>query len=280
MTAKEMRGLFRGEPRSGTPERVEASGIMTGGIPFSRIGSGPPLVFIRTLTPSWQNPRGLRAWAERRMLKSAARTHGVYALGRIGQLPDQLTMADLAARYAHAIQDYFGHAVPVIGWSTSAAIALQLAADYPQLVHRLVVIAGACRLSDTGRRMQSRYTRRLIRGDRAAASEMVPGVHRSRFSRWIVSAALALTPPASDSHGLIAMLDAEDHFDLTTRLSEVVAPTLVIAGGRDTFYPPVLTRITADGVQNGRRVLYRRRKHHQIAVGRRFRADLAGFLVP
>ncbi|MEO6827125.1 MAG: alpha/beta hydrolase [Microbacteriaceae bacterium] len=274
--------MFREGPGSRTPKRTTGrgamAGVMVGGIPFLRTGNGPPLVFIRTLTPSWQNPRGLRAWAERRMLKSAARTHSVYALGRSGELPDQLSMADFAAQYAGAIQDHFGMAVPVIGWSTSGAIALQLAADHPEVVERLVVIAGAARLSETGRRMQSRYTRRLIRGDRAAASEMVPQVYRSKLSRWVVSVMLASTPAAPDSHGLVVMLDAEDRFDLTPRLAEVTAQTLVIGGGRDVFYPPELTQITADGVRDGRRILYPYRKHHQIAVGARFRADLAGFL--
>jgi pimeloyl-ACP methyl ester carboxylesterase len=49
---------------------------------------------------------------------------------------------------------------------------------------------------------------------------------------------------------MVAFARAEDAFDLGERLGDITAPTLVIAGERDTVYSPDILRRTADGVRN------------------------------
>ena len=41
---------------------------------------------------------------------------------------------------------------------------------------------------------------------------------------------------------MIATIRAEDAFDIGKQLGEISAPTLVVGGGRDRFYPPELFR--------------------------------------
>ena len=55
-------------------------------------------------------------------------------------------MKDIAADYADAIWDDLREPVLLHGVSTGAAVALQLAVDHPDLVCRLVLAPGACRL--------------------------------------------------------------------------------------------------------------------------------------
>ncbi|MEO8908167.1 MAG: alpha/beta hydrolase [Microbacteriaceae bacterium] len=254
------------------------SGVMPGGLNYTRRGDGPPLVFLRTLAPSERNPRLLGALLERWELRGAIRTHTVYAVGRPPHLRPGLTMAALADQYALAIAGTFATPVPVMGFSTSAGIALQLALDDPQLVSKLVIVCGAFRLSGKGRAMQRRYAERLAHRDRTAGVEMVVSAARYAVTRVAVSVATALTPLPKEPLGLMAMLEAEDHFDLGDRLGEVAVPTLVVAGGRDTFYPPSLTRATAAGVQHGQFTLYARRRHHEVLSDPHFEADLRHFL--
>ena len=56
------------------------------------------------------------------------------------------TIADLAGHYAQALERAFTGPVAVMGISTGGSIAQQFAIDHPQLVHRLVLVATACRL--------------------------------------------------------------------------------------------------------------------------------------
>lgn len=56
----------------------------------------------------------------------------------------------------------------------------------------------------------------------------------------------------ADPSDVLVTLDAEDAFDVGADLLRITAPTLVIGGGKDAFYPQELFRDTAAGVQDGR----------------------------
>jgi pimeloyl-ACP methyl ester carboxylesterase len=77
---------------------------------------------------------------------------------------------------------------------------------------------------------------------------------------------------------MIATIEAEDDFDLGGRLHEISAPTLIIGGGRDRFYPPGLFRETAGGIPNARLLLYEDRAQGGTFADRRFGRDVVAFL--
>ncbi len=77
---------------------------------------------------------------------------------------------------------------------------------------------------------------------------------------------------------MIATIEAEDAFDVGERLGEISAPTLVIGGGRDRFYPPELFRETAERIPQARLVLYENRAHGGTFADRRFGRHVVTFL--
>jgi pimeloyl-ACP methyl ester carboxylesterase len=77
---------------------------------------------------------------------------------------------------------------------------------------------------------------------------------------------------------MITTIMAEDSFDLGGRLGEITAPTLVVGGGRDRFYPPQLFTETASRIPNARLVLYENRAHGGTFLDRRFGRDVVSFL--
>jgi pimeloyl-ACP methyl ester carboxylesterase len=85
------------------------------------------------------NPTGIQRWGQVRLLAPLARAFTLYRLGRRVGLGPGTTMGDLANDYAEALEDGFGRPVDVLGISTGGSLALQLAADRPGLVRRLVV---------------------------------------------------------------------------------------------------------------------------------------------
>lgn len=254
------------------------TGTLLGDMAYVAAGDGPPVVSIRTVMPSSDNPTGLTRWADRRWLAKLFRHFTVYSVGRRPHLKPGLTMAELAAHYAEAIEHDFGHAVDVIGLSTAGSIALQLAVDHPGLVNRLVVAAASCRLGDDGRLMQRRYADLLAQADRRAGAALAPGIASSRLGQRFFAGLMLLTPRPADRDGMVAMLLAEDTFDVCGRLAEIKAPTLVIGGDQDRFYPPQLVRRTAEGIPDARLHLYRNRKHHTVAQDPRFSTDIVAFL--
>lgn len=255
------------------------AGTFHGDMAYIAVGTGAPVVSIRPVMPSSDNPTGLTRWAEQRSLKALARHFTVYSIGRRPGLTPGVTMSELAAHYAEAIDHGFGRAVDVLGVSTSGSIALQLAADHPRSVRRLIVAATACRLGDDGRRMQRRYADLLAQGSyRKAEAALSPAIADSRLGQRLMAGLMALGPRPEDPEGMVAMLLAEDTFDLCGRLADITTPTLVIAGDRDRLYPPDLARRTADGIRGATLHVYRNRMHHTVTRDPRFTADVTAFL--
>jgi pimeloyl-ACP methyl ester carboxylesterase len=129
------------------------------------------------------NPAGLQRWGELRLLAPLARAFTVHRVGRPVGLEPGTTMEDLANGYAGALGDEFGGPVDVLGISTGGSLALQLAADRPGLVRRLVVAGAAYRLSEHGRAFQRRVAELSAAGDRGAGC---PGCRppTSRIRPW------------------------------------------------------------------------------------------------
>lgn len=76
------------------------------------------------------------------------RAYTLYAVLRKPGLPQGATLKDMANDYAALIRQEFGGPVDVIGVSTSGSIALQFAADHPDLLRRLVIHSSAYTLGE------------------------------------------------------------------------------------------------------------------------------------
>lgn len=229
---------------------------LRGGHPCLRFGQGPPLVVLPGLTATHTAPAGFDRRGQTGMLRGLAAEFTVHWINRRPGLPAGTTMAHLADHYAEALKDRFAEPIAVLGISTGGSIALQLAIDRPELVSRLVVVCGACRLSDRGREIQTEFARliELGKGRQAwamfgAALATGPVARRAtRAAMWLVGGGMTPDDPAD----LVRTIRAEDGFDATPDLHRVTAPTLVMGGEHDVLYPPELVRVTAEGIPNGR----------------------------
>jgi len=261
--------------------RRPARGHLAGGLPFARVGQGPrPLIAIQGLLLENRPPPALAV----AMYRFLGRDFTVYAVMRRPGLRGGSTIADLAADHAAMIREEFGGPVDVIGTSTGGSIALQLAADHPAVVRRLVVHSSAHELGVWAKRWQLELARLAQeRRWRAVWAQLMSVVLPQRglawaLTRpvgWTLAPLMALGAPR-DPSDLVVTIEAEDRFRFRDRLGEIAAPTLVIAGERDTFYTPDLFRETATGIPHGELRLYPDMGHP--AQGRRFERDVLDFL--
>jgi pimeloyl-ACP methyl ester carboxylesterase len=233
----------------------ESTGLLSGGIPYLAVGEGPPLVMVQGLTPTHEVPQGM----ERRMALSAARLWSrdfrVYVVNRKQGLRPGESMSDIAGHLAAAIDEKFGGPVFLTGTSTGGSVALQLAVDRPELVRALVVVASAYRLGPRGRQVQQDLARRTRDGDPARGfaglmTAMMPAALRAPV--YPLARMMMRSLSSKDLNDLLVTLDAEDVFDIGDQLHRITAPTLVIGGAKDVFYPRELFEQTAAGVKDGR----------------------------
>src|SRR4051794_34001875 len=153
-----------------------------------------------------------------------------------------MSMAELAEEHADAIRSLGVGPVDVAGISTGGSIAQQLAADHPDVVDRLMLLATACRLAPDGRALQRRVAARIRRGARRQAlavmmAALVPagrGQLAAGALAWLVGS--RVLTGGDDLADMATTIEVEDAFDLATCQSPIRAPTLILAGGADRFY--------------------------------------------
>jgi pimeloyl-ACP methyl ester carboxylesterase len=259
-----------------------SEGSFSTGVPYLRLGHGPPLLVASGLTAEHANPTGMWRRSSLSWAAPFAAHFTVYLVNRKPGLLPGATLADLAADYADTIERDLGQPVHLHGTSTGGSIALQLASDRPELVERLVVAVAACRLSARGREVQAELLRLTEAGDARKALAYLAGTQVSRpFAPAARGLGWALGGSfiASDPSDMLITLAAEDVFDVEARLDRIQAPTLVLGGTRDAFYSEDLFRRTADGVPGGQVVLFPGKSHVHVA-GSKVAAGIAlGFLL-
>ncbi|WP_067853427.1 alpha/beta fold hydrolase [Nocardia shimofusensis] len=253
-------------------------GTLPMGLPYRALGSGPPLVFLRWLTPDHANPTGIMRKAEIGALAPLALHRRVYAINRAPGMRAGVTMAEIADDHAAALRATYGVPVDVLGISSGGSLALQLALDHPDVVRKLVVAASASRLEAHARSAQLRYAEAAAAGKRGLHHMAArPHTMRGRIDKammWLLDPLVRPHDPADT----LAFVLAEDSFDVTDRLSTLTAPTLVIGGESDGFYSTESFRRTADRIPDSRLVIIPGAGHMGAINHPRFAAEVTAFL--
>lgn len=234
------------------------------------LGSGPPLVFLPGLAPENCLPVGSMRNGEIGTMSRYAHRFTVHWVGRPVGVPVGTTFAEMTAAIAEHLRQAFDGPVDLLGMSTGGSFALQLAAEYPHLVKRLVLVSSGSRLAGHAAHSQQNMIRiaawhrpRVLMG--AFAWDIVPR-WRGRTLAAATMAALGprLYPGARDLNDLHATLLAEASFDLR-ELAQITAPTLIVNGAKDRFYTRDIVDETARLIP-GARVLVLPDKGHIGAV--------------
>lgn len=255
-------------------------GTFQGGEPYLRVGTGRPLVYLSGFSVEHANPTGYGRWLSLLTVRPFARAgFEVYFTGRAPNLPPTTTFADLAASLADGLVDHFGEPVDILGHSTGGSLVLQIIADRAEVVRRAVVASAAYKLGPTAKRVQLDLLRSLESDGRFRADDFAAALTQNRIMQRLLSIPMRLVslvkvPNPADP---IAVLRAENQFDVYDRLLEVPTETLVIGGARDYFYSPEMFAETARLMPNGEAIVYPKRGHN-IVTSKQFAADVIGFL--
>jgi pimeloyl-ACP methyl ester carboxylesterase len=260
-------------------------GTFSGGLPYLVLGSGDPLVYLSGFTLDHRNPRaGLERTLALRTLTPLARAgFEVYFTNRWPGMAAGTTFADIAGRHAEAIRNHFGAPVDVLGASTGGSLALQLIADRPDVVRKAVIASAAYALGPVGKEEQLKLLHAIEETGRYPAQAVLDLMSGKLRSRWLRA---LLTPVAlvaakritiENPADTIAMLRAEDAFDVRDRLADIQTETLVICGAQDPFWTLEMFAETAFRLPHGKLIIYRNRGHALVIAPEFFR-DVTAFL--
>jgi pimeloyl-ACP methyl ester carboxylesterase len=165
------------------------------------------------------------------------------------------TMADDAAGVLRALDIRSAH---IAGFSGGSLIAQELALRHPGLV-RSLVLQSTWAAMDPYFRSWGRFVRWLVEvapSERARLEGFFLDIYTARAHNegtveQIIDEVLAF-PHKQATADLQRSLDAFMAHDTTERLPEITAPTLVLAGGRDSTSRPELCRQVAELIPGAR----------------------------
>ena len=230
--------------------------------PYVRFGNGPEnLMILPGITLQNEPPSRLDAWTYRLGFGRFARNHTVFVVNRKRGMPPGYTTRDMAADYARVMEEELGPS-HVMGFSTGGHIAQYVALDRPDLVSSLTLVVAASRMSEAGCvicerwRTLARQRRWLdLRADMASVT--VTGETNKRLAGAFmkVLGGLVLGMP-SDPSDFVTTLEADLGHDTTARLPELSAPTLIVGGSVDPFFPEPLLRETAGKIPDAELRVY------------------------
>jgi pimeloyl-ACP methyl ester carboxylesterase len=257
-------------------------GAFAGGLPYLAVGRGEPLVYLCGGTPNHRNPPpGLERRLTLRTVVPLARAgYEVFFTNRWPGMRADITWPEVADGHAAALREHFGRPVNVLGHSTGGSLVLQLIADHPQVVARAVVASAAYTLGPVAKTAQLRMLDSIETTGRFAAEEILDGMVKSRSIRAVLRALLRLASrriTIESPTDTVAMLRAEDGFDVRDRLPTIGTETLVICGAKDYFWSLDMFAETAYRMPHGRLVMYPD-LGHGLVTSPRFVADVAAFL--
>ena len=199
-----------------------------------RFGSGKrPLIMIQGL-----NTRGIKGSAVplAYMYRIFSKEYTVYLFDRSPDLREGVTVGDMAADIALAMDSLGLKDADVFGCSQGGMIAQNLAIDRPDLVRRLALAVTLSRSNPTVRETVEGWIEMTERGDMRAlvrdmAEKMYSDAYMKRYRPLLPLLTLMQRP--KDVPRFIALARACLTSDTYAQLEEITCPVLVLGGGRD-----------------------------------------------
>lgn len=158
-----------------------------------------------------------------------------------------LTIAKLAKQVVATAEEAGVGSFDLSGFSLGAAVATYIAAEYPDRVRSLVLLAGLVATADARQIMQFELWRDLIRSDRRAMARIMllsgfsPGF-LAAVSQKDIESFVDLIVETTNWDGMARQVELDFTIDVRDQARRVVAPTLVIGCRHDQMLPTIHAR--------------------------------------
>lgn len=237
------------------PSSRQETGHLLDEFPYVRVGSGddPLLVFpgVEDSLFEGRYPPAI-APAVRSYFNRYLRGHTVYVVSRPRGMPATHSIRDMADDYARVLRDVTGPA-DVLGVSLGGLNAQELARRHPDLVENLVIASAGSHVSEGGREILRRWQRWAREHDWSSIRSDIVNQFYSDWRRYAYPPFLSVAqgpfvPEPAHPRDAILSTTRPRLFDSREWLDDIEAPTLVIGGDEDPFYPEPILAETAERI--------------------------------
>lgn len=238
------------------------TGYFESGLPYVKIGQGSNIIVnIEALTYKHEPASGFVLKQFIKDSKPFLDNHTIYLIGRKPNLPPGYFMDQMADDYARVVKEDLKKPVIIIGASTGGQIAQNIAANYPELVQKLIIISAAYRISKQGEEIERRSAEYFAQGKYgkylSTSMELIydAGIKRSLLKGFIRVIGKLLVRKVKYPNDYLVEVEADREMDFKERLKDIRAPTLILSGVRDICYAVEDVQETSEGIPNSELIL-------------------------
>jgi len=217
---------------------------------WESLGQGPPVVFLNGIlmtVDSWK----LQTLALSRNFRCLM--HDFRGQLRSSKPSAPWTLQDHAEDLKVLLDQLGIEKCHIVGTSYGGEVGMIFAANWPERVIRLAVIASVSEVGSDTRGIVMDWRRAALENPASLYRTMLPAT----FSKAFIEANPQLIRQGEDRlqacdqtffEAFAGLIDAFLQLEITPRLNDINCPALIIAGEKDLLKPPRYSQIMADGI--------------------------------
>ena len=210
-----------------------------------------------------------------------AKDYKVYVFSQKIDMPDRYSTKKMAHDIKDAMDILGVEQADVIGVSLGGMIAQHLAADYPKLVSKLVLVVTSARKNQYIQAAISGWIEMAKRGDyRRLMVDNLKKMYTKEYlekNKWMMSVAGKIGKPKSYAR-FINMANASLHHNAYEKLDKIQAKTLVIGGTLDRVVGAKASKELAELIPNAKLKIYEQYGHALYDEAKDFNQTVLEFL--
>ena len=230
-------------------------------------GAGEAIVFIHGLSDSllyWEFlANNLKK--DYQVLRIDLRGHGETERGN-----NEITIDLLCEDLRNLLDELYIENINLVGFSLGSAVALDFTIRYPQMVSSLVLMSGFYKPDEQSKDILSQFKSALNSSfdefyDLLFSMSLCPSVIEN--NREELAFLKKFASQTADMDAYIQSVDACLNFDVEDKLSQIDAPTLILAGKYDEILPLSSQQDLKNNIKNSKLVVFDDVKHN-LLVGK------------
>ena len=260
---------------------LQAKNGVAAGADYIRFGSGKKnLIMLPGLGDGLRTTKGT-ALPMALYYRSLAKEYTVYMFSRKAQLPEGSTTRDMARDLKDAMEELGVKKASLVGVSMGGMIAQHFAADYPDMVEKLVLVVTCGRENPILLESLEEWVACARRNDHTALMDSnlrrIYSENYYRRNKWMVPITGALTKPKNYARFFV-MAEACRTHNAWESLSVITAPTLVVGGEQDKSLGGEASRELAARIPGARLKMYPQWGHGLYEEAKDFLTVVTEFL--
>lgn len=215
------------------------------------------------------------------LYKKYTKEYTVYVLSQKTEMPDRYSTRKMARDIKEVMDILEIKKADVIGVSLGGMIAQHLAADYPEVVSKLVLVVTSARKNQYIQAGVSGWIEMAKRGDyRRLMVDNLKKMYTKEYlekNKWMMAVAGKIGKPKCYDRFII-MANACLHHDAYEKLKKIQAKTLVIGGALDRTVGGKASKELAEMIPNAELKMYEEYGHALYEEAKDFNQTVMNFL--